>query len=102
MQKKGKNYNRFLPFYIFDDSKKVSEKKRERLYDEITESAIAWGVGIIDQGEIDDINILNATKKGLTKALTELVEKPDIILVDALTGIDTLRNTISIYYKRRC
>ena len=85
-----------------NDSKKVSEKKRERLYDEITESAIAWGVGIIDQGEIDDINILNATKKGLTKALTELVEKPDIILVDALTGIDTLRNTISIYYKRRC
>ena len=73
-----------------NDSKKVSEKKRERLYDEITESAIAWGVGIIDQKEIDDINILNATKKGLTKALTELTEKPDIILVDALTGIDTL------------
>ena len=39
--------------------------------------------------DIDKINILNATKKGLTKALTELVEKPDIILVDALTGIDT-------------
>ena len=73
-----------------NDSKKVSEKKREKLYDEITSNAIAWGVGIIDQKEIDKINILNATKKGLTKALTELVEKPDIILVDALTGIDTL------------
>lgn len=73
-----------------NDSKKVSEKKREKLYDEITQNAIAWGVGIIDQKEIDEINILNATKKGLTKALTELVEKPDIILVDALTGIDTL------------
>ena len=73
-----------------NDSKKVSEKKREKLYDEITSTAIAWGVGIIDQKEIDEINILNATKKGLTKALTELVEKPDIILVDALTGIDTL------------
>lgn len=73
-----------------NDSKKVSEKKREKLYDEITSSAIAWGVGIIDQNEIDEINILNATKKGLTIALTQLAEKPDIILVDALTGIDTL------------
>ena len=73
-----------------NDSKKVSEKKREKLYEEITNTAIAWGVGIIDQKEIDDINILNATKKGLTTALTQLVEKPDIILVDALTGIDTL------------
>ena len=73
-----------------NDSKKVSEKKREKLYDEITNSAVAWGVAIIDQKEIDDINILNATKKGLTMAVMELSEKPDIILVDALTGIDTL------------
>lgn len=73
-----------------NDSKKVSEKKREKLYDEITNNAIAWGVGIIDEKEIDNINILNATKKGLTTALKELSEKPDIILVDALTGIDTL------------
>lgn len=85
-----------------NDSKKVSEKKREKLYDEITENAIAWGVGIIDQEEIDNINILNATKKGLTKALTELSQKPDIILVDALTGIDTLRDSLPIYYKRGC
>ena len=41
-----------------NDSKKVSEKKREKLYDEITENAIAWSVGIIDQKEIDRINIL--------------------------------------------
>jgi len=73
-----------------NDSKKVSEKKREKLYEEITSSAIAWGVGIIEPQEIDNINILNATKKGLTTALKELTEKPDIILVDALTGIDTL------------
>lgn len=73
-----------------NDSKKVSEKKREKLYEEITESAIAWGVGIIDQKEIDDINILNATKKGLTTALRELEVKPNLILVDALTKIDTL------------
>lgn len=77
-----------------NDSKKVSEKKREKLYEEITSTAIDWGVGIIDQQEIDDINILNATKKGLTTALKELTERPDIILVDALTGIDTIRNSI--------
>lgn len=53
-------------------------------------TAIAWGVGIIDQREIDEINILNATKKGLTKSLEELEIKPDLILVDALTKIDTL------------
>lgn len=73
-----------------NDSKKVSEKKREKLYEEITQTAIAWGVGIIDQKEIDDINILNATKKGLTTALKELEVKPNLILVDALTNIDTL------------
>lgn len=73
-----------------NDSKKVSEKKREKLYDEITQNAVAWEVGIIDEKEIDNINILNATKKGLTTALKRLSEKPDIILVDALTGIDTL------------
>ena len=73
-----------------NDSKKISEKKREKLYDEITSTSIAWSVGIVDQKEIDEINILNATKKGLTMALTELEQKPDMILVDALTEIDTL------------
>ena len=49
-----------------NDSKKVSEKKREKLYEQIIEEAVAYGVGIIDQNEIDRINILNATKEGLT------------------------------------
>lgn len=73
-----------------NDSKKVSEKKREALYEKITNEAIAWGVGIIDQKEIDEINILNATKKGLTTAIKELKVKPDRIIVDALDKIDTL------------
>lgn len=72
-----------------NDSKKVSEKKREKLYDEITKEAIAWGVGIVDQNEIDEINILNATKKAVTMAISSLKVKPDLILVDALTNIDT-------------
>ena len=73
-----------------NDSKKVSEKKKELLYDLITKEAIAWGVGIIDQKEIDRINILNATKEGLTTAIKNLEVKPDRIIVDALKGIDTL------------
>ena len=73
-----------------NDSKKISEKKREKVYEQIIDEAICYGVGIIDQKEIDTINILNATKKGLTKSLQELTIKPDLILVDALTNIDTL------------
>lgn len=73
-----------------NDSKKVSEKKREELYEKILDEAISYGIGIIDQEEIDKINILNATKEGLTKSLQELEVKPDLILVDALTKIDTL------------
>ena len=72
-----------------NDSKKVSEKKREALYDLITSEAISYCVGIIDQKEIDRINILNATKEGLTTAIKGLEVKPDRILVDALQGIDT-------------
>ena len=82
-----------------NDSKKVSEKKREKLYDLIIEEALGYGVGIISQDEIDRINILNATKEGLTTAIKEMeknliekqrgFDKPEIILVDALTKIDT-------------
>lgn len=74
-----------------NDSKKISEKKREKLYDEIINNAVSYGVGIIDQKDIDSMNILNATKFGLTTAVKELNVKPDIILVDALTNIDTCK-----------
>ena len=73
-----------------NDSKKVTEKRREELYDIIKKEAIAYSVGTIDEKEIDEINILNATKKGLTNSLKELNIKPDLILVDALKEIDTL------------
>ena len=73
-----------------NDSKKISEKKREQIYEAITKEAISYGVGIVSQDKIDDINILNATKLGLTMALKELKVKPDLIIVDALDKIDTL------------
>ena len=73
-----------------NDSKKISEKKREKIYEQILEEAVSYGIAIIGQDEIDEINILNATKKGLTISLQELTEKPDLIVVDALSGIDTM------------
>lgn len=73
-----------------NDSKKVSEAKREKLYDLIINEAISYGIGIIYQDEIDEINILQATKKGLTEAIKQMEVKPNIIMVDALSGIDTL------------
>ena len=72
-----------------NDSKKVSEKKREKLYDIIINEAISYSVAIIGQDVIDDINILSATKNGLTTVVEGLDVKPDLILVDALTNIDT-------------
>ena len=72
-----------------NDSKKVSEKKREKLYDLIIEEAISYSVAIIGQDVIDEINILNATKQGVTDVVEGLAIKPDLILVDALTHINT-------------
>lgn len=83
-----------------NDSKKIAEKKREKLYELITQEAISYGVAIIGQKEIDEINILQATKKGLTECIKDMeqklaqnpdlgIVKPDAILVDALTKIDT-------------
>lgn len=72
-----------------NDSKKVSEKKREKLYDLIIEEAISYSVAIIGQDVIDEINILNATKQGVTAVVEGLDIKPNLILVDALTHIDT-------------
>ena len=72
-----------------NDSKKVSEKKREKLYDLILEEAISYSVAIIGQDVIDDINILNATKQGVTEVVEGLDVKPNLIVVDALTHINT-------------
>ncbi|MBQ9735048.1 MAG: ribonuclease HII [Clostridia bacterium] len=69
-----------------DDSKKLSEKKREKLYDVIKEKAIAYCIYEIAEREIDEINILNAVKKCMTSAVQGLKVKPDITLVD---GVDT-------------
>ena len=72
-----------------NDSKKVTEKRREKLYDLILDEAISYSVAIVGQDIIDEINILNATKQGVTQVVDELDIKPDLILVDALEHINT-------------
>ncbi len=72
-----------------NDSKKVSEKKREKLYDLILEEATSYSVAIIGHDVIDDINILNATKRGVTEVVDGLDIKPELIIIDALEHIDT-------------
>jgi len=65
-----------------NDSKKISEKKRERLYDEIYDAALAVGVGIVHEEEIDEKNILQATYKAMRQSIGQLSIEPDILLVD--------------------
>ena len=73
-----------------NDSKKLSEKKREELYDVIMEKAIAVGIGYASHIRIDEINILQATYEAMREAISKLSVKPDILLNDAVTipGID--------------
>lgn len=68
-----------------NDSKKLSAKKRESLYDEICEKAVAFGVGIVPQERIDEINILQATYEAMQQAVAKLSVTPDLLLVDAVT-----------------
>ncbi len=67
-----------------NDSKKVSEARRETLYKEITENALAWAVGISDPRRIDEINILEATREAMLQGITQLKVKPDYVLLDAV------------------
>lgn len=72
-----------------NDSKKLSEKKREVLYDEIMEKAVAVGIGIVGPQRIDEINILQATYEAMRLAVAEVEkkinQKPDVLLNDAVT-----------------
>lgn len=77
-----------LPKDFYDerinDSKKLTEKKRELLYDVIMENAISVGIGISNEDVIDEINILNATKRAMLEAINNLSVKPEHLLIDAV------------------
>ncbi len=74
--------------YEINDSKKVSEKNREELYDIIIDNCVDYGIGICDNNIIDEINILNATKLSIKKAIESMKVKPELLLSDALDLYD--------------
>ncbi len=77
-----------LPVDYYDerinDSKKITEKKREMLFDVIKENALSIGIGISSEKVIDEINILEATKKAMKEAINNLDIKPEHVLIDAV------------------
>lgn len=79
-----------------NDSKKLSPKKREALYDEITEKAVAWSVASASVEEIDEINILNATHLAMRRAADGLKIRPDYCIVDgnSIKGLEIPHKTI--------
>ena len=66
------------------DSKKISEKKREELFDKIQEDALAIGIGIVDEKVIDEVNIYEATKIAMKEAINNCTLKPEHVLIDAM------------------
>lgn len=85
-----------VDIYYLNDSKQLSEKKREALYDEIMEKAIAVGIGFADEKLIDEINILQADYEAMRIALGQLSVKPDVLLNDAviIPGVDIKQEKI--------
>ena len=83
-----------LPEYFelpgLNDSKQLSEKKRNELYPLIHEQAISVGIGVSRADEVDQINILQATLKGMNRAVARLTFPPDFLLVDGITPVPTL------------
>jgi ribonuclease HII len=79
-----------------NDSKKLSAKKRDQLYDCIIKDALYYGIASIDEHRIDEINILNATMEAMCKALSQLLVKPDYILIDGNKVPDGLENAEAI------
>lgn len=79
-----------------NDSKKLSETRREQLYEEIQDKAVAWAVGIVSQERIDEINILQATYEAMRQAIQQLEVIPDLLLVDAVHIPDISQKQVGI------
>lgn len=81
-----------------DDSKKLSEKKREQLAEEIKKRALCYTIVEIDEKTIDEINILQATKLGMKRAIEQLATQPEIVLTDGNMTIDIAHKQQSIIH----
>lgn len=79
-----------------NDSKKLTARRRELLYDEIMEKAVSVGIGVVSQEVIDDINILQATYEAMRQAVGKLSVRPDVLLNDAVTIPGLLQEQIPI------
>lgn len=79
-----------------NDSKKLSPKKREELYEKITQLAVSYAIFSVDEKEIDEINILNATHKAMNGAVNNLSKKPDYVIIDgnSIKGMETEHETV--------
>ncbi len=73
---------RGMDFPEFDDSKKLTEKQREKLRVKVLENAVAYGVGVVSAEEIDEINILNASFLAMHRAIDQLKIRPKLLLID--------------------
>lgn len=81
-----------------NDSKKLSAKKREILFDKIKQIAINYKIEFVDEKIIDEINILNATKMGMENCINALNQKPEIVLIDAVKGLNIPYESESIIH----
>ena len=79
-----------------NDSKKLSEKKREKLYDLIIEKALAYGIAQASVEEIDELNILNASQLAMRRAVAQLTPAPDLVLVDGNVARDFPMDTVKV------
>ena len=79
-----------------NDSKKLSEKKREYLYDIIKENALSYNIASVSETEIDEINILNARMEAMRRAVNGLSIKPDFLLIDGNRNPDALKDSLCI------
>ncbi len=79
-----------------NDSKKLTPKKREELFQKITEIAISYAIFSVDEKEIDEINILNATHKAMNGAVNSLTQKPDYVIIDgnSIKGMEIAHETV--------
>lgn len=73
---KGKSFSEL------NDSKKITETKREQLFEEVKKVAVAWGIGIVSPGEIDEMNILNASFEAMHRAIKQLGQSPELLIID--------------------
>ena len=79
------------------DSKKISDKKRRKLFDLISKTAVSSGIGVVSSRVIDEVNIYNATKAAMKAAIDNIGARPDFLLIDAVKLYDISISSLSVF-----